>query len=542
MASSNSTDPQVEGYGAQDWITILHNAATRGNQAMAQRALVNLGVLNQTQNKADMTQAGQDLSGGVKALASMVPGGSAVASLVPDQTLSTLGAGAVGFGQGASLGGVQPPVVGGQSPIKMAHGTAVNVGDAMGNTTLGTAATLATGGLSPVLAGGLVGGGLGAGRGFIGTAVAKEKGETNPGMTGDPKVDGLLGGLLGSLTGMAGGRLLGGKVKPTDITGIVPGMRQVGRNLTSLFTKQAAQEGAQLAPGQAEDMAEATLRRFVSSQPVFENGSLRPRTAEEVERAMVGARQELAKGTVKEGTFPNLTPTGVRNPPDPMDVPTYLRRAAQSQPITSGSGTTITPDETSAPPRVAEGLRAAAVQKGAPLTEAERDAVLSKALPNSPRPGHPIFSGDQSFTRSPEVRGGEPLNPSASPNTQQSTQASQQLAAMNQNHAMNQAQMLLNAPQEQFDAAKDMVPPDVHAQIGQMRQQRMSQQLQQATGIAQQVAQAPGIARAWPTFAGKDPAAIAQQIHKMLVSRIQDGGTIPPLNSLAQFLADLHAH
>lgn len=331
--NSNSTqpdEPQLEGYGAEQWRQILHNASLKAasdpanadtHRAMVQRALINLSTLNQQQNTADMTQAGQDLSGGLQKFAALIPGGAGI-GLLPQNVQSTLGAGAVGFGQGASLGAVQPPVVGGQSPIKMAHGTAVTVGDVAGNTALGALASPLAAGLSPAVGAGLIGGTMGAARGGIGTAVAKSKGETNPGLTGDAGTDAVLGGLTGLVGGAAAGKVLGPVVK---------GIGTVGKNLVALFAKRAAAEGTQLGAEGAVDAAEATVRRYLAKNNY---------SPELIDKIVEQSRPLWAKGVPpQEGTFNNLSKMSqaeadavarrMPGPPttrDPLETPTFLRR------------------------------------------------------------------------------------------------------------------------------------------------------------------------------------------------------------------------
>lgn len=377
--TSNSTqpdEPQLEGYGAEQWRQILHNASLKAasdptnadtHRAMVQRALINLSTLNQQQNAADMTHAGQDLAGGVRALAATNPVSEAVVSLLPDRALTPLGAGVVGFGQGASLGAVQPPVVGGQSPIKMAHGTAVNVGDVAGSTALGALASpLAAG--APVVGGMMLGAGLGSARGGIGTAVAKAKGETNPGVTGDPETDAVLGGLGGLI---AGG--VAGKLGPP----IARGVGTVGKNLVALFVKKAADEGTQLGAESAVDAAEATVRRYLAKNNY---------PPELIDKIVAQSRPLWAKGVQpQEGTFNTVGQPGAptsaarlggieKPPPDPLETPTYLRRGTT---VSQSGGTTHTTAESVDIPQA---LRRVAANMGRALTPQERDIVVATAL------------------------------------------------------------------------------------------------------------------------------------------------------------------
>ena len=84
-------------------------------------------------------------------------------------------------------------------------------------------------------------------------------------------------------------------------------------------------------------------------------------------QGLLGVGEELGavapRGTLLEPRAPSMAPRGMQSTtPDLLDVPTFQRRG-----------------------------------------------------PNTPRPGHPLFSGEAAPTRSAEVRGGEPLLPKANP-------------------------------------------------------------------------------------------------------------------------------
>lgn len=136
--------------------------------------------------------------------------------------------------------------------------------------------------------------------------------------------------------------------------------------LRSLLTEPAAPRGTQAAPiaspeaaplGTPEEMAVAKQLGLSLDQV----------------RGRVGTRRA---GLLQPSLAPSPKPA-----PDPLDIPTFMRQT------------------TALRPENPQGLLA-------PTQAAER--IMGK-------PGHPLWSGEGSPTRSPEVRGGEPLLPSANP-------------------------------------------------------------------------------------------------------------------------------
>lgn len=176
-----------------------------------------------------------------------------------------------------------------------------------------------------------------------------------------------------------------GAVLPFALGSLMAGKRLAGR-LTGPIADFVAGEGpaaAAKAPAVSQHVAGGVLDDI--SQAIAD------RQAGRISEQDLNTALEAA-GNQRAGTAPlplSLTPSP-KVPPDPLNVPTFRRRGL------------LSPD----------------------------------AVPAA-KPGHPIFYGEGSPTRSPEVRGGEPLTPSANP----------EVAAALQNAPYDKLQAALRLPE-----------------------------------------------------------------------------------------------
>ncbi len=367
-----------------DWTTVLHHAAQVPQssprygeaQQIVQDALVNIGQLNQTSNASDVLAAGQ---------------------LAPGMLGSAL-AGVVGFGRGASLGLVKPPSVEGVGDvIGQAHPTATTIGDIAGGATTMAAASPLVAGLSPVMGGAMLAGGYGAARGAI-----------DPALTGDRKLDALLGGL----TGIVGGAVMG-KIGSK----LVPAVTTVGRNVLQLF---ASRVGGKVGGEEIVNATETALRQYLTakgvpadrieaavarSRPLWQKMAPQPALAASSRAAPV-AEPKLPMGTtsVEQIAPQGLEVRGVRaTPAMSPQAPTLGDMTGMSNLQFSRAPTEV-PAPASAPSsggaitksgrNVADILREGEWVMGRPLSAEEKDAVLQRLFgKRTSHPGHPYWLG-----------------------------------------------------------------------------------------------------------------------------------------------------
>jgi len=180
---------------------------------------------------------------------------------------------------------------------------------------------------------------------------------------------------------------------------------------------------------------------------------------------------------------------------DPLEVPTYLRRRTLEQQVQD-----LTPSG------------------AAPTVPTEPPAVGG-------RPGHPLWYGEKAPTRSPEVRGGAPLTPSAA-------------GVPGSVSAMPPAPASMVAASRPLAEALGQASPEPFTGGGfkGVTQAMQSPAYQQAGMLASRA-----VAQAYPPFntPGMTVADATAMLQRMILEHVQRGGEIPALTSIPKFLSRL---
>ena len=180
------------------------------------------------------------------------------------------------------------------------------------------------------------------------------------------------GALTGAVTGGVSGFSSGG-ADPGDVPARLAAGKS-GAELGALLGALTAGMGAKLRRGHVERAADLQSKGTARAIQAARLAAYEARAAKAIPQPSDLRSQLMAAGVHPENVDAQLArqargPSLVRAAPDPLDVPTYQRR---STPV--------------------------------PIPLSQR-----------PRPGHPIYTEGPAPTRSPEVRGGEPLLPKANP-------------------------------------------------------------------------------------------------------------------------------
>lgn len=415
MNGSDSTQPTTATWGVHEWSNVLHNVVhapgytdpSHPNYATLQeyrdQALSALGQIAQAGAKKDLQEAGQ-----------LVPPGHTIPlpfGIPRKMELGSALAGTVGFGRGASLGltGPNSPIgfmradPQASAAISAAHPTATTVGDIAGTTALGTIASPLVAGMSPALGAATLGGVMGGARGAI-----------DPQFTGDRAIDGVLYGLGGAIGGAAIGKITQRLVTPVanNIMRIMAA-RGIAADEAEDATTQLMRAWLtkNTKPGTTPEQIEETLQQWkqkivkppVRALPLAAGHTVAPRpdlNLQEPPRLSIprgedlrAAREQMAPIAGTEGK--GFEVTGTRATPPVPTSPTLLE---MQQGVTQ-QGMARAASETPSPTNPGAVLRSLEARKGSPLTDEERDRVLTNLLgKKGSRPGHPIWYGGGTFT------------------------------------------------------------------------------------------------------------------------------------------------
>ena len=351
MTPSASTAPT---YGVQDWVRILHNAAStpqdhpRYGEArqVAQLALQNIDQLQ----------------------------GQASAADPEAQPPGQIGTALVSFGHGASLGLAGDPDYLAQA--RAANPWTAGIADVAGTAALGGLAAPVVAGLSPVAGAAVLGGGLAASRGAI---------EPIPGMTRGESA--LVMGAGGAISSGAAAKVVS-KLLPIAVT--------VGKNAYKIFGtvgRTISGGPAEGVPAAVHDVAEAAVRaelkRLNVHPAVIERTVQAWKTGKVPEGAIDLPPPEPAVSRVGETITPMEPQLPALRQADWMATqPAYVRGG-------NPRGLPLPPGPAATPPGMPLGvpgtLQALEQQLGRPLTPPETQSVLERLL--GPAGGLPASYG-----------------------------------------------------------------------------------------------------------------------------------------------------